>query len=190
VRRLALLGVAAALVLTLPGCGASIPTVPDCGKTDESIFVLEAQSVPSATLLPCFASLPLGWSFSDSTLQNGSSTFWFDSDRAGTMAAEVKLTATCDVSSAVKVPSAEGETPADAYEKPVNLPPSYQDLRFLVFPGGCITERYRFSGNAPATLALEIEQVLSLVPRQKIADGVQATYGLTLCGAGAPPCPG
>jgi len=33
----------------------------DCPIEDGELFVLMAQSVPSATLLPCIAALPAGW---------------------------------------------------------------------------------------------------------------------------------
>ena len=57
-----------------------------------------------------------------------------------------------------------------------------------VFDGGCVVYRYRFTGNAPPTLALQAEEALSFLPRTTVIDEVEAQYDQILCGAGAPPC--
>ena len=175
---------------SLSACSGADTQVPVCSRTDGSVFVIEAQSVPSATQLPCIVQFPLGWTLGGSLIQNGLFRFWLDSDRAGFRAAEVDLASTCDVSSAVAVPPQAGEAPARTYEEPISLPPGFASQRFLEFPGGCVTERFRFQGGAPATLALEVEQALSFVDRREIVDRVRSSLGLTLCGADAPPCAG
>jgi hypothetical protein len=44
---------------------------------------LEAQSVPSASLVPGLRSLPTGWTLSNATVNNGRSVLTLDNDRAG-----------------------------------------------------------------------------------------------------------
>ena len=55
---------------------------PACG-TGHSM-ILTAQAVPSAALLPCIAALPSGWTIGGADIASGKTSFWLDSDRAGT----------------------------------------------------------------------------------------------------------
>ena len=54
---------------------------PACG-TGHSM-ILSAQAVPSASLLPCIAALPSGWTIDSADIASGKTSFWLDSDRAG-----------------------------------------------------------------------------------------------------------
>ena len=46
--------------------------------------ILMAQSVPTATWVPCISNaLPLGWQFHHLDARNGVARFWLDSDRDG-----------------------------------------------------------------------------------------------------------
>jgi hypothetical protein len=53
-----------------------------------------------------------------------------------------------------------------------------------------VTNRFRFSSGASATLALEAQQALSFVSRSVLVEQAKEETGLSLCGAEAPPCPG
>jgi hypothetical protein len=57
-----------------------------------------------------------------------------------------------------------------------------------VFPGGCVTYRFRFGGDAEPTLALEVEEAVTFGLRTVLVQKIEQDFGLTLCGAGAPPC--
>lgn len=182
----------AALVLLAtvpPACANTTVATVGC-RVEEWALVLSAQAVPSATLVPCIARLPAGWSFSGSEFRDGASRFWLDSDRAGIRAVEVELTATCDTSDAVPIPPAPDEADAQVYAEPIALRPALQANRYIVFPGGCITYRYRFATGASTTLTLEAEEALSFFPRSALVQEVREFLGQTLCGAGAPPCEG
>jgi len=146
--------------------------------------------VPSATMIPCISELPAGWSFSGSEFGDGASRFWLDSDRAGLRAVEVDLTATCDTSEAVAIPPSPDEAGAHVYTEPIALRPALQANRYIVFPGGCVTYRYRFRADASTTLSLEAEEALSFFPRVALVKQVREFLGQTLCGAEAPPCEG
>lgn len=136
------------------------------------------------------ASLPVGWQFDSFQVRDGSARFWLGSDRAGVQAVEVELTPACDVTSAVSVEPAPDETAAEVFQQPESLRPQFTATRFLRFDGGCIAYHYAFAPGAASTLVLEADEALGMVPRQEVVDRVRQELGLTLCGAGAPPCAG
>jgi hypothetical protein len=169
------------------GCSSGRSTLPECDRQEDSVFALMAQSVPSATQLPCLKELPVGWIVSGMQIRDGQTQVWLDSTIAGVHAVEVDLRATCDVGEAVQVPPAPDEVDMRAFVQP-DLPPGFSGVRYLLFDGGCVAYRYRFTGEAPPTLALEAEETLSFLPRQAIVDRVEADYDQILCGAGAASC--
>jgi hypothetical protein len=177
--------------MLVPACGGIYPEQPTCGSENTNALILVAQAVPSATLVPCIAEFPSGWSYDGSRIRSGSAQFWLDSDRAGLRALEVALTESCDVSNAVEVTAGAEVVPGvRVYEEPLSLPPTFQANRYLLFPGGCVTNRFRFTAGASATLALEAQQALSFVSRSVLVEQTKEETGLSLCGAEAPPCPG
>jgi hypothetical protein len=183
-----LLAVMLTLAVLAPACSSSRAAAPKCDAEDDP-WILVAQTVPSATYLPCLRALPTGWSISGFQIERGSYTAWLDSDRAGARAVRIRLTRTCDVSNAVEIPVPDAPPGVRTYEQPIALPPAFAADRFLRFPGGCITYEFRFSMPAPAAAALEVQQALGVRPREDVRRAL-ARIGLTLCGAGAPPCPG
>src|SRR5215208_2099778 len=70
-------------------------------------LLLMAQSVPTASLVPCIELLPPGWTLGDVVVGNGSSRFTMTSDRGGVLDAE--LTASCDLGGAVELTSERPE---------------------------------------------------------------------------------
>ena len=103
-----------------------------------------AQSVPSATLIPCVGSMPVGWSFTGSSVQNNVATLWLSSTVAGSNAVEAQLTPTCDPGTAPEVVPAPDEAGARVFEAPDSLDP-FRATRYVVFDGGCVTYRYTFA---------------------------------------------
>jgi hypothetical protein len=104
--------------------------VKDVGCGDLEPLWLMAQSVPSASLVPCVQVLPVGWRVAEVAVNNGRSVITLDHDRAGPAAMRVELTAeaACDLTGA--------DGAGRAYR----------------FPGGCVTQR--FSGAAPSALRM------------------------------------
>jgi hypothetical protein len=172
---------------SVTSCSAQANTAPPCSRPANQ-WILVAQAVPSATYLPCVRTLPIGWSLSSVTYERGSYTAWLDSDRAGPRALEVSLTSTCNLSHAVAAPTAtvSGTT---MYDDLIRIRPEFEENQYVVFPGGCITYAFRFMQHASHRLASQVEQSLGVVPRNRVRRAV-AQLGLTLCGAGAAPCPG
>jgi hypothetical protein len=180
------------LVIAATGSACSSPTSSRaaCSTSDGTIFILVAQAVPSATLLPCVATFPAGWSYDGSDIRSGRATFWLDDDRAGIRSVQVDLTSRCVVEDAVEVAPSADETGTRRFEQPISLRPAYQANRYYLFEGGCVTYRFRFQPGAATTLALEVDQALSFRPRAPLVDLVRERFGQTLCGAGAPACVG
>jgi hypothetical protein len=193
IRRVAL--AAAMLAVTAAALFIGVQTVvpvgnlgaapPSCG-TGHSM-ILSAQAVPSAAMLPCIAALPSGWSIGGADIASGKTSLRLDSDRAGTGAITVTLTAACDTSGAHQIPSDQPGT--RRYEHPLSLAPRFTGLRFYTFPGGCVTYRFAFAPGASPILAGAAGSALSFQPRSALVHYVQRTEGLTLCGRGAA-CPG
>jgi hypothetical protein len=158
---------------------------PVCG-TGHSM-ILSAQAVPSAAMLPCIAALPSGWTVGGTGIGNGHVQFWLDSDLAGPSAVTITLTAACDTSGAVRIPS--DQPGAKRFERPLSLAPRFALERMYTFAGGCITYRFSFVTGAAPSLAIPIDTAITFEPRSTLVDHVERTEDLPLCGRGAP-CPG
>jgi hypothetical protein len=166
----------------LAGCASNstaIVSAPLCknggGGADTSV-VLMAQSVPTATQVPCIgAALPLGWSFHHLDARNGISRFWLDSDRDGQQAVEVRLSESCDTGGTTEVPTdRDGMRRRERVDR---ISPSYQGARYYLFDGGCMTVAFALdSDNAGEALAVA-SQVVGVVARDDLAAQVHKDSG-------------
>jgi tRNA A-37 threonylcarbamoyl transferase component Bud32/membrane-associated phospholipid phosphatase len=127
---------------------------------------LLAQSVPSASLVPCLRSLPIGWTLARVTVNDGRSVLTLSHDRAGTGAAVVRLTATCDPVGAIRVPSDQPR--ARRYLRIERLAPQFSASRFDVFAGGCVTTRLTAPAAHRAQLTSEVPSLLDFTTRQTL----------------------
>jgi hypothetical protein len=136
--------------------------------------VLMAQSVPTASWVPCLNPLPPGWHFTDLDARNGSATFFLDSDRNdmdAQRAMEVELTGSCDTAGASRVPSdREGMR---RFERVTQVSPTYIGNRYYVFEGGCITVLFTLSGADRAEPLAVATQIIGTVPREDLQDLVR-----------------
>jgi hypothetical protein len=190
-RRLAVAAAVVAGTVAVSGCVASPYQRVSCtSHSRQSIFVLVAQAVPSATLMPCANPLPGGWSIGGFEVRSGLARIWLDSDRAGARAAEITLTSSCDVAGVTQLPpTSRGWPPVQRYEAPAaQQPPA--TVRYYLFTGGCVTYRLAFSRQTAPALFGQAGQLLGFTTRSRYVNGVRSKQGLTLCGAGAPPCAG
>jgi hypothetical protein len=190
-RRIGKVAAIALVVAALASCSgrAGDATEANCPIEDGELFVLMAQSVPSATLIPCIEALPAGWTYGGSDVSNAVARFWLDSDRGGYHAVEVSLEASCRITGAVDVTNSTSEGGVRVYLDEFDLHP-FSANKYFLFPGGCVAYRYRFGAQAQATLALEADEAVTFGLRTVLVAQVQEELGLTLCGAGAPPCVG
>jgi tRNA A-37 threonylcarbamoyl transferase component Bud32 len=156
---------------------------PDCGTG--RMMVLMAQAVPSATQVPCVASLPAGWELGGAHVERHEARFWLDSDLGGDRAVTATLMprSECDVEDAT--PVASDEVGTERYERPDRLHPDLRSTRFYLFPGGCVTYEFAFDAGADPTLVFAAEQALAFQHRSELVAHVhETTGGLALCGAG------
>lgn len=156
--------VAAVLALAMVGCAGAEAAAPEC-KPSRRLAIL-AQSVPSASLVPCLESMPAGWSFAALDVDSERSRFWLDSDRAGLRAAEIELTATCDVDDASQgEPEEEG---TDRYQRLSSVRPRFAGSTYDVFDGGCVIYRFDFETGPHITLYQELHDAVALFPREDL----------------------
>jgi tRNA A-37 threonylcarbamoyl transferase component Bud32/membrane-associated phospholipid phosphatase len=123
------------------GSYAVVTKAPECDRGSGEQLVLEAQSVLSASLVPCVEALPPGWRFHTLLVRDGSSRLTLLSDRTGTRSVEVTLTRRCDVSEATSTPS--DHDGARRYDAADIRAGRYSEIRYYVFPGGCVSQRFR-----------------------------------------------
>ena len=106
-----------------------------CGQPEP--LWMQAQSVPSASLVPCLNPLPAGWTFNSANVRNGWSTFTLGHDRVGREALVVRLTATCDTGGTIQRSTQQPGT--RRYERLQPAPSRPGTTWYTVFPGGCVT---------------------------------------------------
>ena len=134
---------------------------------------LQAQAVPTATLVPCVRTLPAAWTVANVAVNDGRSVITLGHDRAGDAPVEVtfRFSGDCDVTGAAEGPSAqagvrryqpiEGSTGADSavwYDR---------------FAGGCVTARVHSTTDLDDGFANELPAVLGYVSRQTLADELE-----------------
>jgi hypothetical protein len=159
---------------------------PLCSAANETMTLI-AQSVQSATRLPCVAGYPAGWSFLDKDVRRSSTTYWLTSSvvGVGSRPVEIRLVASCDPQGdPFTDPRAVG---ADMYR----ATSATGETNTYVFDGGCVIERIDLPPETTApTLIAEARSTLGFLDRERLAERLEAEYGVRLCGAGAAPCEG
>jgi hypothetical protein len=134
--------------------------------TDPEPLWLLAQSVPTASNVPCVRSLPAGWTLGHVTVTRGRSTLTFDHDRAGAGAMVASFTARCDPGGAAAV-GTDG-TGVSSYQRVEASAGRIATTRFDVLPGGCLTTRLVAPPEQQAQLAAEIPEMLDFRTRQQL----------------------
>jgi membrane-associated phospholipid phosphatase/tRNA A-37 threonylcarbamoyl transferase component Bud32 len=138
--------------------------------TDLEPLWLMAQSVPSASQVPCVRFLPVGWSVAMVTVNNGRSVVTLDHDRAGAAALVVQLTAACDPSGAVEGPSAT--TGVRHYQGIESRSGEFSATWYDQFPGGCVTSRLHLTTDPNGEFAAQAPQVLGFASRAALAEAL------------------
>lgn len=169
-------GWAAATIAAVPGLAAcsvqdTLPP-PDCVDGGSGLIV--AQSVPSASLVPCFQDLPAGWEFASVLVNEEHTVVTLDSDRVGDEAAVLRLEESCDTSGAVSAPT--DQAGAEQYDEIERLRPGLRAARYYVFPGGCVWWSFEFDSGTSATQAVAVGESLVLVPRVELNEAVRESF--------------
>lgn len=163
-------------VLAATGCGAATEElhgeIPYCDNWDT--LRLEAQSVPTAPILPCLDSLPLGWSAQAAKIDSDGTTITLDSDRGGEAAVVVRFAASCDVGDAIAVPT--DEIGARRFEYVEQVVRGFSGRRHYLLAGeACVTYEFDFAAEASAALVTEASAALTFVSRQEVASELEAS---------------
>jgi tRNA A-37 threonylcarbamoyl transferase component Bud32/membrane-associated phospholipid phosphatase len=135
----------------------------DCDQPEP--LWLQAQSVPSASLMPCVELLP-GWTVAGANARNGWSRFTLDHDRAGGRAVVVRLTAACDPTGATEMPSRRPGV--RHYERTERRPDRFTATWYDRFPGGCATSKLHSTTDIQGRFATEVPFVLGFTTRQEL----------------------
>jgi membrane-associated phospholipid phosphatase/tRNA A-37 threonylcarbamoyl transferase component Bud32 len=140
----------------------------DCA--DPEPLWLQAQAVPSASLVPCVELLP-GWRMLGANARNGWSGFTLDHDQAGNRAVVVRLTPACDPAGATQMPS---QRPGVRhYERTERTTDRFAATWYDQFPGGCVTSRLRSTTDIQGKFATQAPLVLGFTTRQALQQALE-----------------
>jgi hypothetical protein len=134
--------------------------VKNVGCRDLEPLWLMAQSVPSASLIPCLQLVPVDWTVAEVAVNNGRSVITLDHDRGGSAAMVVRLTASCDLAGATEVTSEQRG--ATRYYR------ARDNTRAYKFPGGCVTQRYRAAGPSALRLSDTASTEFGFITREEL----------------------
>jgi hypothetical protein len=141
-----------------------------------------AESVKSASMIPCVVALPAGWRFAGFTAEDGRSTFALDSEAGGEDALLVILTADCPDAARAAMPVNSDEPGADVTQA-IRSEDPYEAVRALRFDGGCAVYEMRFVSGAPADrLVADVGRAISFIERDEIDRGIRDELGLDPAG--------
>jgi tRNA A-37 threonylcarbamoyl transferase component Bud32 len=127
---------------------------------------LLAQSVPSASLVPCLRSLPVGWMVGNVTVNHGRSVISLDHDRAGPGVLVIRLTATCDTRGATEVSSDQPQL--RRFQRIDRQTPRFEATRFDRFQGGCVTAQSAVPAANQAEVTSQLATTLHYTSRQAL----------------------
>jgi tRNA A-37 threonylcarbamoyl transferase component Bud32/membrane-associated phospholipid phosphatase len=174
VRRVGLMGLVAALVVVV-----GVPVVAWTLNNDVAVKTplrisnlncthleplwLMAQSVPSASLVPCVESRLPGWTVTDVAVNDGRSVITLDHDRAGPGAAVVRMTAACDPAGAAEKPAPEPAV--RRFVRMERLAGEFTATWYDRFPGGCVTYQLHSTTDPTGQFANEAPSLLGFTTR-------------------------
>ena len=132
---------------------------------------LMAQSVPSASLVPCVPSQVPGWKVAEVAVNNGRSVIILDHDRAGKRAAVVRLAAGCDTAGTIATPS---PTPlVQRYQRIDLATDAFGATWYDRFPGGCVTYRLHSTSDVEGSFAIELPGLLGFATRDGLREALR-----------------
>jgi tRNA A-37 threonylcarbamoyl transferase component Bud32 len=136
----------------------------DCDQPEP--LWLQAQAVPSASLVPCVQARVPGWRVADVAVNNGRTVITLDHDRAGSGAAVLRLAAVCDTTGTAEAPS-----PASGVRRYQRLDRSTGAFRatwYDQFAGGCLTYRLFSTSDTQGSFAAELPRLLGFTSRDAL----------------------
>jgi hypothetical protein len=177
--RVAVLVVVAVAVLAA-GCSSSIgdpvdilPCTPSNHELDKRM-VLMAQSVPTASAVPCMRAKLDDWFLDDLDSWDGRTRILF-SRLIDEFALTIELTPTCDPGAATE--TATDQPGTQRFDQRIRTGSSYRDRRFYLLPGACVMYEFKLTGTGAEAAAGEISRALGFVSRDQLADQVRGYSG-------------
>jgi tRNA A-37 threonylcarbamoyl transferase component Bud32 len=150
--------------------------VKDVGCGDLEPLWLMAQSVPSASLIPCLQLVPVDWTVAEVAVNNGRSVITLDHDRGGRAAMVVRLTAACDLTGATEVTSEQQG--ARRYLRVDPNSTEFSATRAYTFPGGCVTQRFSAAGPSALRLSDTASTEFGFITREELRQALsQRSHG-------------
>jgi hypothetical protein len=150
--------------------------VKDVGCGDLEPLWLMAQSVPSASLIPCLQLVPADWTVAKVAVNNGRSVITLDHNRAGGAAMVVRLTASCDLAGATEVTSEQSG--ARRYLRLDRTSTEFSAIRAYTFLGGCVTQRFRGAGPSAFRLSDTASIEFGFITREQLRQALsQRSHG-------------
>ena len=172
----ALAAVLFAATTALTGCAAFSNTTPRC---DEPLrLAIIAQSLPTASYLPCVRDLPQGWSTSGFDPTQSGTRFLLNSDRSPGRPVKVQLTETCRPGFAS--PSPPRAPGVLTYTRLTSIRPRFTGTLYDVFPGGCVSYAFDFASGSQIALMEQFEKAIGLYPRQQLRLILKQKLGVEL----------
>jgi hypothetical protein len=162
------------------GCSSSIgnpvrilPCTPSHHELDKRM-VLMAQSVPTASAVPCMRAQLDDWFLDDLDSWDGRTRILF-SRLIDEFALTIELTRACD-------PGAASETTTDQpgtrrFDQRIRTGSSYRDRRFYLLPGACVTYEFKLTGTGAEKAAEDISRAIGLVSRDQLGEQVHSYSG-------------
>ena len=178
-RRVAVL-VAVAVAVLAAGCSSAISTplrVLPCTPSDDRLdkrMVLMAQSVPTASAVPCLRAELDDWFLDDLDSWDGRTRIEF-SRLIDQVALTIELTRTCDRGGAVA--TATDQPGTQRFDERIRDGSSYRDRRLYLLPGACVAYNFQLTGTGAEEAADDISRALGLVSRDQLADQVRRYSG-------------
>lgn len=174
-RRIRAIALLAVFVTVAGGCADAGTAMPRC-RSGQRLGIV-AQSVPSASYLPCIEVLPAGWRTDDFEVDEDGARFELRSDRAD-RAVTVELSPACRRGGSTPIaPRAEG---VRSYVRVDSISPRYTGRFFDVFAGGCVTADFSLERGPHIALVDELRQIVGLYPRRQLSNELADELGITL----------
>jgi hypothetical protein len=142
------------------------------------LLAIIAQSVPSASYLPCVRALPPGWSTSGFDASQRGTSFLLNSDRSPGRPVVVRLAAACAPGGAS--PSRSRAQGVVTYTRLTSIAPRFAGSLYDVFPGGCVSYAFGFALGSQIALMEQFEQAVGLYPRQQLRLVLKHELGVEL----------
>ena len=165
-----------AVLLALAGCGGGINVetggesgMLQCEQSAESLsgsLILMAQSVRTASRLPCIEQSPGGWALVEFDARSGRTRMKFAYLGRDDNTLTVEMTKGCDRRGSIETIS--DERGVGRYDRLDRAGSDVRDRRYYTYDGACTVYRFDLHGDGSAARADEITHALGFVSRDRI----------------------